>query len=191
MIKVLMIILLIYFFSCSGDPNQKKEVGVIKIETAVDSSDNEANYISEDEYELKYVVSVSAGYNYDSLRRMAVEVSDFFNFKFDTLSRYFNSTKKKIVLPDNYDDDMWAGEYFFRRFGDDFVSVEMSSAYIDTLTEKNEIARDVFYKDSLKMFVFANMYSSKSQADSLVKLLKPKFQHARSIPTQIYMGCMH
>lgn len=110
---------------------------------------------------------------------------------FDTLDRYYNSHKKKIVLPDKYEDDIWAGEYYFRRDTDEFVSVEMKKAYIDTLTIRRKDLEEKFYDDSTRMFVFASMYTNKSKADSLFKILKPKFPKLTIIPTKIYQGCMH
>ncbi len=166
----------------SNEDKIVKPVEVLQIET--DSSENE-------EYELNYVVSVAEGYDYDSLREIALEASELLKFRFDSLDRYFNRTRKKIVLPDNYDDEIWAGDYYFRRFADSIVSIEMRSAYIDISTNDNENAKIKFYSDTLKMFVFANMYANKKQADSLLRILKPQFEQTTIIPTEIYMGCMH
>jgi len=189
--KYLIIILFIKLVSCSEKTVKRTDSNKDSISTAAQDSQTDGEYVAENQYELNYVVAVAEGYDYDSLRKVALETSELLNFKFDTLDRYFNKTRKKIVLPDNYEDDMWAGEYYFRRFRDSVVSIEMRSAYIDTLTQKNEKAMTKFYSDTLKMFVFANMYNTKKQADSLSKILKPKFKQTTVIPTEIYMGCMH
>jgi hypothetical protein len=152
---------------------------------------SDSNTVTDNEYVLNYVVSVEGGNNYDSLREIALHTCDLLKCKFDTLDRYYNPLRRKIVLPDNYEDDVWAGEYIFRRHGEDFVSVEMQYAYISILTAKNETASEVFYKDTLKMFVFAGLFGNKKAADSLLGIIKPKYKNATIIPTEIFMGCMH
>ncbi|MBL7883628.1 MAG: hypothetical protein JNL69_06140 [Bacteroidia bacterium] len=187
--NVLIIInIFIFIISCS---NSKNKINSNEINANDSIYQSQENYISESEYELNYVVSVANGYNYDSLRQIAIQASDFLKFNFDTLSRYYNTEKKKIILHENDIDDMWAGEYYLRRSGENIVSIEMQTAYIDTLTIKDKIATERFYSDTLKMFVFATMYTNKKQADSLLKILKPKYKQASIIPTEIYMGCMH
>jgi len=188
---LIIIIVLIQLASCSDKTTKQKDSNTDTVSTTDQDSRIDGNYTAENEYELNYVVAVADGYDYDSLRKIALETSELLKFKFDTLDRYFNTTRKKIVLPDNYEDDIWAGEYYFRRFGDSAVSIEMRSAYIDTLTSKDENSSTKFYADTLKMFVFADMYNNKSQADSLLNILKPKFKQTTIIPTNIYMGCMH
>jgi hypothetical protein len=186
--NIIFFIALIYLASCTDNSDMTSNQ---KNGTSNNLSIADEEYKPEDANVLQYVVVVADGYNYDSLRAIAKETSKLLGFKFDMLGRYFNTSRKKIVLPDNYEDDVWAGEYIFRREGGDFVSIEMQGAYIDTLTAKNKRESELFYADTLKMFVFANMYPEKKYADSLLKILKPKFKQATIIPTEIHMGCMH
>lgn len=187
-LNLFLIALLIVIASCS---NNEKESHSNEIMTNDNTSTLTENNMAFSEYELNYVVSVASGYNYDSLRQIAIQASDFLKFNFDTLNRYYNTEKKKIVLHENDIDDIWAGEYYLRRSGENFVSIEMQTAYIDTLTIKDESATERFYSDTLKMFVFATMYNNKKQADSLLKILRPKYKQVSIIPTEIYLGCMH
>lgn len=177
-----------------------KKVNEKVVKTAVVDSTNHEPILndtvieSEDvvsDYELNYVVCVSESDDYNTLKNIAVETSELLKIKFDTLDRYYNTSKKKIIVPENIEDEMWAGEYLFRRYGDDFVSIEMKSVYIDTLTEKDEIKAKEFNQDSTKMFVCAGLFKNKQSADSLLKILKPKYDDAQIIPSNIYVGCMH
>ncbi|HTF80461.1 MAG TPA: hypothetical protein VL947_02005, partial [Cytophagales bacterium] len=127
--------------------------------------------------------------NYDSLRNIALQTAGLLHFKFDTLDRYYHPTRG-IILPDDHEDDMWAGQYLFRRFGDDVVSIEMRHVYIDTALH-NEMEKEKFYADTTKMFVFAMMYPERSKADSLAQQLKPNFASTKVIAAKIYMGCLH
>lgn len=151
----------------------------------------EDEYELDPEYEVNYIVALTEGYNYDSLHRVALDAAELLDIKFDSLDRYYNTKRKKIILPENYEDDMWAGEYYFRRSADAFVSIEMKYMYADTLTEKNEDALQKFTADSLKMFVFAGMSPNKATADSLARLLKPHYGKLQVFPSNIFMGCMH
>ncbi len=191
---LLCLIVSTYFVACkdsSGKFSNHSEPLSDTLSIAKQDTQIEEVYDSEVSYELNYVVMVADGYNYDTLRKIAIQTSKLLGLKFDTLDRYYNKSRRKIVLPDNHEDDLWVGDYIFRRVGGDFVSIEMREAYIDTLTEKSKIKSESFYADTLKMFVFANMYPEKKHADSLLKILKPKFKQATIIPTEIYMGCMH
>lgn len=193
-IQLITLITIIYLVSCTDNSNKTGNLKINNPDTNTiayhDSLSEENNNSEENSHELNYVISVANGYNYDSLRTIALETSMLLGIKFDTLNRYFNPTKKKIVLPDNDEHELWAGEYLFRRTDEDFVSIEMQSAYIDTLTAKLKIESDIFYADTLKMFVFASMNTDNKYADSLLKIIKQNFKNATIIPTEIYTGCM-
>ena len=170
-------IIFVPLISCTNISDKKNADATVidSISTNALQVQSDSNTIVDSEYALNYVVSVESGYNYDSLREIARHTCDLLKCKFDTLDRYYNPLKRKIVLPDNYEDDIWAGEYIFRRHGEDFVSVEMQHAYIDISMAKDETAAEVFYKDTLKMFVFAGLFGNKKAADSLLGIIKPKF----------------
>jgi hypothetical protein len=179
-------------FFCACQPNNSGVKTVVHSDSIKDSILNTDSGENEfPEYELYYVVNVVEGYNYDSLRQIAKEVSRFITYRYDSLDRYYNYKRKKIVYPDNYEDEIYAGDYLFRRYSDSIVSLEMRNAYADTATEKNEAAHERFYADSTKLFVFADMFASKAEAEQLAARLKQKFKHTTLIPANIFMGCMH
>jgi len=154
-------------------------------DTVVDGGDGQTG----EAMQLYHIVCVEEGDDYNSLHKTALNVSKFLKFKFDSLERYYNPIKKRVVLPDNHPDEIYAGEYFFRRNGDDFVSIEMRNYYRD-ISLKDD-GHDFFYSDTTKMFVFAAMFGEKKQADSLVNILKKQFKTTKIIASNIYMGCMH
>ncbi|MFP5040844.1 hypothetical protein [Parasediminibacterium sp. JCM 36343] len=127
-----------------------------------------------------YLVLVGTGYNFDSLMRIAKNAAALLGSKVNMEERIYRR-KKGIILPDSCGDDMYCGAYYPRRpFGDqNFVSIEMSYAY-----EKDS-------NDKLKMTVFANIFNNKQEADSVVKILAPKFPMATAIKRDLYLGCMH
>lgn len=192
--NLIFIVALITLLSCISEENKSTEVliqdtSIAEAQLNTNVEDIEASDESSD-LELNYIVSVAEGYNYDSLRKIALQTADKLNFKFDTMGRYYNP-QKGIVLPDDDEDEMWAGEYFFRRFGDNLVSIEMSHAYTDTSISKNEPELEKHREDTRKMFVFAMMYLDKKSADSLANIIKVDYPSTKVFPAQIYMGCMH
>ena len=96
------------------------------------------------------------------------------------------------MYPANYEkDDIYAGEYYLRRFGDSVVSIEMRNYYVDTLINKDENALSAFDSETSKMFVLATMYGKKKKAENLVRILKPKYKQTSIIVNKMFMGCMH
>lgn len=160
-------------------------VGDQSKDTIVDGGDDQSG----DETQLYHIVCVEEGDNYRSLRETGLKVSKFLGFKFDSLERYYDKRKKRVVLPKDHPDEIYAGEYFFRRYNDDFVSIEMRNAYPDPSLKDD--GNSFFYSDTTKMFVFAAMYCEKKEADKLANTLKKQFKNTIVISSNIYMGCMH
>lgn len=188
------IIALLALFSCTSEEKKSTEAltsdtSVIEAQPNTNIEDTGASDESSD-LELNYIVSVAEGYNYDSLKIIALQTSDKLGFKFDTMGRYYHP-EKGIVLPDDDEDEVWAGQYYFRRFGSNLVSIEMSYAYTDTSISKNEATLEKHRQDKAKMFVFAMMYQEKKSADSLANIIKVDYPFIKVFPAQIYMGCMH
>ena len=185
-----------FTFSCGS----KEEVGVVNpnfdtmaiANVLVDSvaTQDSTNEGSDGEYQLNYIVAVEEGTNYFNLRSTALKVCKTLNVRFDTLERYYNPIKQRIVLPDDNQDDIYAGGYILRRYDDGFVSIEMRNAYVD-INLKDEAQQNAFYKDTTKMFVFAAMSGNRVEADSIAKLLKKQFTGTKIIASKLYMGCMH
>lgn len=195
--KILTLAMILFsLFSCNKEESESKEI--IRSEASSeklmtvnpDDINLEENEEFMDESELNYIISVAEGYNYDSLRAVALQTASLLHFKFDSLGRYYNP-QKGIVVPEDDEDEMWAGEYFLRRSGEDVVSIEMRHAYIDTIIANNEIAVERFSQDTSRMFVFATMYPDKERADSLADIIRESFPSTRIFPASIYMGCMH
>ncbi len=186
---LLLIFTLFTLFSCK---NPTTEIAAIANDSTASTYDDTSEEYDDNIYtELRYVITAAQGYNYDSLKQIAQEVSMLLHWPIDSMGRLYSSSHQKIIVPENSTDEMWAGEYFFRRDGENYVSVEMQSAYIDTLTAKNKQQSDLFYQDEKKMFVCAGVFANENDAKSVLSRVQTEFPKARIIPTEIYMGCMH
>lgn len=127
-----------------------------------------------------YVVLVAEGTNYDSLQQISQESARKLGSRFDMLDRIYK-LYKGIIVPESSEDEIYKGDYYPRRPFEDqnFVSIEMATAFVN-----NE-------QDSSKMIVLANICKTKHQADSIVEVLKKDFANAKSLKSELYMGCMH
>ncbi len=133
---------------------------------------------SNSDYAIYYVAIADSGNEYYPLDRLMYSISASLHIKVDTMARYYNTTKKHIVLPDDDEDEMYRGEYYPRRDGGDFLSVEYTALY-DTLASENN------------MCVVAGLFTTKKSADSLLQLIRPVAGKAFVIKASIYEGCMH
>lgn len=191
-INSLLLFLFVNLLSCETKNSSSEQATVDTLMLSMDSaaanpSENEPEV---DEYELNYIVSVAEGYNYDSLHRIAVDAASLLKFEFDTFGRYYDP-KRGIILPDNSEDDIWAGQYLLRRSGEPKVSLERVSFYTDASLSEGDEMRALNESDTTKMFVFATMYPEKNSADSLAKVLSKTYPATKVIPNKIYIGCMH
>lgn len=153
-------------------PASHKALSTVKA-TAQDSSETDD---MADQYEDYYVVVADTGVNYYSLRDKMFELNQSFGIPIDTMDRHYNKAKDLIALPDNYDDDMYAGDYYPRREASDFLSLEYLNLYKEGSKAKT-------------IALVRGIYEKKSSADSALKALQPI--SAFSIKSKIYIGCMH
>jgi disulfide oxidoreductase YuzD len=81
-------------------------------------------------------------------------------------------------LPDNDDDEMYAGVYFPRRYPSENLSLE----YLD------------FYNrnaDHKTIALVSGIYQSEKSADSLLSIIRKTDKKAYKLKSQVYVGCMH
>ena len=145
------------------------------------SSINETESVEENsDIATFYVVQVAEGNDFKILNEISGQAASLLDSKVDMLERIYMQDKG-IIIPEDSDDDIYRGEYYPRRPSDDqnFLSIEMAYAY-----KINE-------KDTLKMIVLANIFETKAQSDSVVKLLQSKFKDAKTVKSELFMGCMH
>ena len=98
--------------------------------------------------------------------------------KIDTLDRSYRADKNLIALPDNYDDELYAGAYFPRRYEGRFLSIEYLNFYQDKAPEK-------------MMALVAGIYENKDTADSALKMITNSGQKAVNLKVKMYIGCLH
>jgi hypothetical protein len=146
---------------------------IIPIKQQDTSDDNIA-----DETAVYYVVVTDTGTNYYQLKEKMENIHQTLNISIDTMGRYYNKAKDLIALPDNDSDEIYAGDYYPRRYPTNFLSLEYMALYNRGSSIKT-------------IALIAGIYENKNSADSALKILKPVRSNAFAIKSSIYMGCMH
>ena len=142
------------------------------------NSDSIASTSEDSDYEEYYILILDSGYNYHVLDVEMYAAQKIFNISIDTMNRYFSTSKNQIILRENDEDNMYAGEYFPRRFTGESLSIEYAMVFNDSYGKN-------------KMVLVAGIYDSKSSADSLLRILKPKEPKVYIVKAKVFVGCMH
>jgi hypothetical protein len=124
-----------------------------------------------------YLVVTDTGTAYQSLRESMVQLHQQTAIEIDTMGRHYNAAQNLIALPDNDPDEIYAGDYFPRRYPGNTLSIE----YLH------------FYRaaGNKTMAVVAGMYETPKAADSALTILKKYKPAAFGFSASIYIGCMH
>lgn len=126
-----------------------------------------------------YVVMADTGENYYQLRDNMLRISKATGMPIDTMGRGYDEEKDLICLPKNDEDEVYAGEYYPRRF----PSVNLSLEYLDTY-KKEQVGETT-------MALVAGIFETRQSADSLLRVIKPVSRTPFVEMAQIYMECMH
>lgn len=142
-----------------------------------DSINNDPNTTSDD-YANYYLVVADTGTDYYTMDAVMYRLAKQSHMDIDTLNRYYNAKKKKIVLREDDPDEAYAGEYVSVRFPNTNLSME----YLDSYTIQ---AREG------TMCILAGIYETQQAADSVLRIVKPNAPKAFAMKSKIYIGCIH
>ena len=190
MTKLLQISLFLTLVSCGRTPSNTQ------LQDSVDNippSDNPALPVStkessssrdnsetpeEDKTVTCYVLVADTGVHYITLRDVMLGLRDSLRQEIDTMGRTYNQSKALIALPENHEDDIYAGDYYPRRFPSSVLSLEYLNFYQEKTLEKT-------------IAVVTGIYETRKSADSALQILKRICPKAFLTKSDIYMGCMH
>ena len=130
------------------------------------------------DYALYRVVIVDTGYQYEPLLQTLYAVEKKTGLQVDLMGRYFDQKKKEIILPEDDEDELYAGSYFPRRYPSNTLSIEYLNTFLPAA-------------DNKKMAIIATIAEGRRQADSLVRVLTPHYPHTYSISSKVFIGCLH
>lgn len=167
----------------NADSAKAKPVKVLpasyKVANTVTPTKADTSDIAEqlDAYVNYYVVVADTGLNYYSLRDRMFDLNKSFGIPIDTMERGYNKAKDLIALSDKDEDEIYAGEYYPRRFPSKTLSLE----YLDTYQ---------FDTSPKTIALVAGIYENKTSADSALQAID-KVKTAFTFKGRGYVGCMH
>lgn len=174
--------------SAAGFPSHIKNVS-LSIECApkketVNSNNSQSedptpdDFSELDQHATRYIVISDSGINYSTLSLKMHRISKATGINIDTMGRYFDNAKQMLILPEDDEDEIYAGDYFMRRYGDDVLSIEYLSVYKDDTNLKT-------------MAVVAGIFETRARADSISTVLYNSGFQSQILTSKLYMGCMH
>lgn len=189
------ILLIVFFASCNSTNTKKdeiiqktKQIETEPINNSVSDEVRDNNIIEEevsrdklweyDNIDTFFVVIADTSLNYFHLQNKMYKLTSKLSIPIDTMGRYYNTEKNLIVLPDDDDDEMYAGAYYPRRFPSEHLSLEYFIVYQNS-TSDSTIA------------LLTGIYETELKADSALKVLQSFENNSFKIKAGIYIGCMH
>ncbi|WP_162056496.1 hypothetical protein [Pontibacter pamirensis] len=183
---------LLVFLSCNSTQSQEaKEINLVTAEQAhpvgvakadyskaVDSSMSDTGSSYLEETATYYIVIADTSGSYKELREEMLSMHGSFKIPIDTMGRSYNESKNLIALPEDDEDEVFAGDYCPRRFPSTALSLEYLGLYQEKAAEKT-------------MALVAGIYENKSSADSAVSVFRQIEQKAFVVRTDMYIGCIH
>ncbi len=133
---------------------------------------------TEYEYATFFIVVADTSLDYSTLHNKMLDLNRKYKIPVDTMGRCFNKTKNLIALPDNDEDELYAGDYFPRRFPTESLSLEYLNFYQKQSGEKT-------------IALVTGIYETEKSADSALSVLSASEKKVFKIKADIYLGCMH
>ncbi|MGD2034959.1 MAG: hypothetical protein PVF73_07880 [Bacteroidales bacterium] len=125
-----------------------------------------------------YVVVSDTSLSYSLLRNKLFELSEQMGIEIDTMDRGFDTRKNLICLPEDFPDDIYAGEYYPRRYPSETLSLEYLAYYDKRSAEK-------------KIALVTVITGDKEKAEENLEKIREYSPGAFMLQTKIYLGCMH
>ena len=129
------------------------------------------------DFQEVHIVIADTSSNYYQLHDKMTCISEKLLIEIDSMGREYDAENKLIRLPKNHEDEIYAGDYFPRRYPSKTLSIEHFEYYN-------------IESSHLKCIV-AGIYETKKEAVKRMKLIKPYSSNTFILSTKLYMGCMH
>lgn len=135
---------------------------------------------SDEQYMNAYLVVSDTSQNYFDLRQEMFVLNEKLKTEIDTMGRGFNKTKNLICLPENDEDEIYAGSYFPRRYPSETLSLEYLIYYTN---EKKPTEGTIA--------IITIITDDKEKAEKKLAEVKKYSDRAFIVNSKIYMGCIH
>lgn len=186
MARYTLIIFLFSLASCEISSTDKKNNVVDSIKLISTSSSQNTKTVDHTALEdsvnydnaTYFIVVADTSTDYYLLNKKMFDLNKQFTIPIDTMDRFYDKTKNLIALPNNHEDEIYAGDYFPRRFPSENLSLEYLNFYQKLAGEKT-------------IALVTGIYETEKSADSALIILQKIETRAFKIKADIYVGCVH
>lgn len=181
--KHISFIVLVFFFS-SCNTNATKETAQNEAAPAdttnIQTGEDETEPVDTTDYDhaTYFVIVADTGLNYFPLQTKMYALSSRLSIPIDTMGRHYNAEKNLIALADDDEDEIYAGDYYPRRYPSDNLSLEYLEIYQRDANDKT-------------IALIAGICETEKSADSLLAILKRQEPNCFKLKSELYIGCMH
>ena len=134
----------------------------------------------DDQYMDAYVVIADTSQNYYELHSKMFVLAEKLQLDIDSMGRYYDQTKNLICLPEDDEDEIYAGDYFPRRYPTETLSLEYLGYYLDDIQPTDRT-----------IALVVTITDKEEDADIILTKVKKHMDKAYKVKASIYMGCMH
>ncbi len=139
-----------------------------------------AQEMPDDQYMDAYIVIADTSQDYYELRDKMFDLADILQLEIDTMGRGFDKSKNLICLPEDNEDEIYAGDYAPRRYPSDQLSLEYLAVYMDGAKPTGET-----------IALVTTITDEKEKADKTLTKIKKYIPSAYIVQASLYMGCLH
>ena len=157
---------------------QSNKVDTSSVSAIVSTNKSEMEDTTDNDYATFFVVVADTSTDYYFLHKKMFDLNGQLNIPIDTMGRFYNKTKNLIALPDDDEDELYAGDYFPRRFPSENLSLEYLDFYQKKAGDKT-------------IALITGIYENEKSADSALTVLHKTEEKVFKIKADIYLGCMH
>ncbi|MBL7982191.1 MAG: hypothetical protein JNL52_10340 [Flavobacteriales bacterium] len=125
-----------------------------------------------------FMTIADTGRNYAVLHRQMQMLALVLPAEIDTMGRYYDPIRDSIMLPLDDEDEVYAGQYYPRRFEGKTLSIEYLDQYDATAAPGT-------------MALVTGLWASDQQGDSAIEGLLKHMPRAYRVQARAYQGCMH
>ena len=186
MVRNLLILLAFAVSACNTEADRKTNTNINsnvadtgnQKEPLASSEPDISDEVVDQDYADYFVVVADTNTDYFVLRNKMMALNSQLHIEIDTMGRYFNRDKNLIALPDDDEDDMYAGAYYPRRFPSENLSLEYLNFYQPDAGEKT-------------IALVTGIFETENSADSALTIIRNNEKKSFIIKSNIYVGCMH
>ena len=136
---------------------------------------------TDDLYMDAFVVVADTSQDYQALRTRMFSIAHQLGLQIDSMGRGYDAARNLIALPIDDADELYAGEYFPRRYPSETLSLEYLSVYTS----------GGYMPFEKTIALVAAIATDRETAERILAQVSAIARGAYIVESRIYMGCMH